>query len=50
MGVRGMSDEKPKRDPSYCDCKTPVLDSDVGEADGDDDWCWRCRRPLEGTD
>jgi hypothetical protein len=28
-----------------CICRQPLVDSDIGE-DGDDDFCWRCRRPV----
>lgn len=36
----------------HCECDPPLLDSDVGaEGEGEgDDFCYRCRRFLEGAD
>jgi hypothetical protein len=45
--ARDKSDEP---DDGYCRCQTPVVDSDVGDVDGDDDFCWRCKRAIEGAD
>ena len=44
-----MTEPLPRECEGYCHCSEPVLDSDVGEADGDDDWCWRCRQPIHDT-
>jgi len=30
---------------SWCQCPDPLVDSDV-DVDEDDDFCWRCGRPL----
>lgn len=37
----------PRRE--WCECPEPMLDSLVG-LDGDDEECWRCRRPVKPDD
>jgi hypothetical protein len=37
---------EPPRDQDYCRCTTPILSSDVGAADDEDDFCWGCGLPL----
>lgn len=38
-------------DDGYCHCNEPLTDSDVGgEGDDSDDFCWKCKRLIEGAD
>lgn len=30
-----------------CRCPEPLLSADIAVDDPEDDWCWRCRLPLQ---
>lgn len=40
-----------RADDGACHCESPLTDEQVGARGGrDDEWCWRCRRPIELDD
>ena len=50
IGPEARANIAPLRDDGYCHCPNPLTDEVVGlDTDTDDDWCWRCSKPLPET-